>query len=67
MPTTRRRSDTPFRQHMMSAERELIRATLEQHDGNRLDAALALGLHPTTFENKVRKHGLNKQKLSDAH
>jgi DNA-binding NtrC family response regulator len=48
-----------FQQHMMNAERELILATLEQHGGKRLDAALALGLHPMTFERKVRKHGLN--------
>ncbi len=55
MPT-----QTPYRMAMTSAERKVISQAIDESNGNRLIAALALGLHPQTMERKVRMHGLNR-------
>jgi transcriptional regulator of acetoin/glycerol metabolism len=40
------------------AEREQIVRALAESDGNRLEAARALGIHKTTLFRKVRKLGI---------
>ena len=42
-----------------SAEAQVIRVTLEEHGGNRAEAAKALGLHRTTLWRKMRRYGLD--------
>lgn len=41
-----------------SAEAEIIRVTLEERGGNRVEAAAALGMHRTTLWRKMRRYGL---------
>jgi PAS domain S-box-containing protein len=53
-PDVRRRPTDPLE----SAEAQVIRNTLEQHNGNRMAAAKALGLHRTTLWRKMRRYGL---------
>lgn len=39
-------------------ERRLIKAALERADGNQREAALALGVRPTTFHEKLKRLGI---------
>ena len=39
-------------------EIEIIRRALETHDGNKTAAARSLGMKPSTFRDKLHKHGL---------
>jgi transcriptional regulator with PAS, ATPase and Fis domain len=43
---------------LRSTEIQLIRKTLNKHDGNRLEAARELGLHKTTLWRKMKRYGI---------
>ncbi len=47
-------------------ERGLIAQALERHGGNRTQAAKALNIPKTTLVDKIRKHGLMVESVSDA-
>ena len=47
-----------FQAAMEQTERELLRSALEAADGNKTAAAAALGMKPSTFRDKLTKHGL---------
>ncbi len=48
----------PFQVTIEKTERDLLRNALELAGGNKTAAAAALGMRPTTFRDKVTKHGL---------
>jgi DNA-binding protein Fis len=43
---------------MDEAERRLLESALRACDGNKTAAATALGMKPSTFRDKLAKHGL---------
>lgn len=47
-----------FRSAIERTERELLRRALEATGGNKAAAAAALGMKPSTFRDKLAKHGL---------
>lgn len=47
-----------FQETINKTERELLEAALKAADGNKTAAAAALGMKPTTFRDKLAKHGL---------
>ncbi|MBN2290425.1 MAG: sigma-54-dependent Fis family transcriptional regulator [Candidatus Glassbacteria bacterium] len=48
-----------FKSTMDRTERELLRRALEETKGNKTVAANKLGMKPSTFRDKLRKHGLD--------
>ena len=48
-----------FKSTMDRMERELLRQALEETKGNKTAAANNLGMKPSTFRDKLRKHGLD--------
>jgi len=55
------KSDVPdegFQAAMQRAERQLLENALRSSEGNKTAAAAALGMRPSTFRDKLAKHGL---------
>lgn len=50
----------PFQVAIEKTERDLLSHALEAAGGNKTAAAAALGMRPTTFRDKLTKHGLGK-------
>jgi len=47
-----------FHAAMNQTERDLLAAALEKAGGNKTAAAAALGMKPSTFRDRLAKHGL---------
>ena len=47
-----------FKSTIERTESELLRSALDQHGGNKTRAAKHLGMKPSTFRDKLRKHGI---------
>jgi len=47
-----------FQDAINQAERELLEKALREAGGNKTAAAAALGMKPSTFRDKLAKHGL---------
>ena len=47
-----------FQAAMDRAERELLEGALRKANGNKTAAAAVLGMKPSTFRDKLAKHGL---------
>ena len=48
-----------FKSAMQYAEKQLLVSALEACSGNKTAAAASLGMKPSTFRDKLAKHGLN--------
>ncbi len=58
IPTTQVLPSGGFRATMEHAERQLLADALKASGGNKTAAAAALGMKPSTFRDKLAKHGL---------
>ncbi len=47
-----------FQETIYKTERELLQGALQEANGNKSAAAVALGMKPSTFRDKLAKHGL---------
>jgi DNA-binding NtrC family response regulator len=55
-----------LRSRVLAYERELLLSALQAAGGNQRRAAAAVGLLPTTFHEKLKRHGIRARPAADA-